>query len=279
MIIPRDVEVEPMPSMILSLNEGREFDPPYYDKARDRDLTIAFHEAGHAMLLLIFKTPFISIELDLDIKTPLLGTNPVEYVQLIGQVKTNNERREYKPLGRKKEEDHYPVEVQRRTLEIAAMYAAGHQAELILHGVNPDAYTWKDNHNDYYILSDKLQSVFGHERDIHIVQRYARHLLTKHWAAVTRIANKLYHERKVDRAQALDILKAVADEERLYKGISESPSVATATVKAAAPERASRGKANLPKSGALIRETQECSTLNISHLWNKETNKKRLVRG
>lgn len=213
------VEIEPMPSLGLSFEEWYRFEPPQHTNYFNPcdHLRCVFHEAGHVLLFLIFKIPFVSVELDPGTNTLMLGSNQVEYLQINGVVNVTHEseRKAYKKPGRKNEKEDRSQVDQWLALEFAAMYAAGHQAELILHGIKPDGYVWRDRDNDYYKLSDVLQYAFGHERHIYFVQRFARHHLTKNWALVHRIALDLWAKRKLDRKDVLDIVKTIVGEEWL----------------------------------------------------------------
>lgn len=193
---PASVAAEAFPPW-RSLGRGASWQslPPDFE-ARSTWARIAFHEAGHALL-------FAAI--GMAIRELALVPEPVAKETGIAGV-VHFARRESAPVG----DDEFGValrQVPRFAVGIAAGHLAGVMAEVILegvmlHGAVAEYSSPTDMSNAVKFLAPLCLSNAG---GMWFAQRYARSVLTHHWATVARVAEALLEHRTL-RENALHAL-------------------------------------------------------------------------
>ncbi len=139
--------------------------------------TLAFHEAGHAVVAAGFGVPLDRIE--------------VNFQRLRGAVHVD------RPACRQfAEERGGGDEARSQSLEefaavsAATIYMAGKQAELLLHEIAVEG-TLRPSDTDTIQARRVLLEAFGHDAPLWYCQRLARYLLACNWGLVTSVAEEL----------------------------------------------------------------------------------------
>lgn len=169
-----------------------------------RDLkTIAYHEAGHALL---FLANGISIlEVYLDIESDQAGEAP-------GHVRQDRQRiaelrEEMAHVKPPSDEAQKRRSDQEGILRAAAIFLAGEQAELILHGLTVDGPVYTSS-PDQRVAMGMLRDAFRHTHGVYYCQRLARAILLDLWPVVESIANALLKTGRLDSDQ---VRRVIAD--------------------------------------------------------------------
>lgn len=160
---------------------------PTPDYPRD-SRTLAFHEAGHALLCAIFRVPMTEAEID---RTGAQG----------GKVRLEARAVDDAPI---------PADALRRSaLRLAAMYQSGVVAEIIHHGLEiPDGHVLLRETSDW----DKARRVLdlggvvgSATGGLYVSQQLALWLLRSGWAVVESLAHVLLRRGTVQQYEILQV--------------------------------------------------------------------------
>lgn len=171
-----------------------------------RDLrTTAYHEAGHAVLLLAFGVPIREVCLDISSAEPnFVGGGYVAQDKVMIA-----ELREELALNRPPiDADRKQKSEQEGALWAAASYLAGEQAELILHGITVNGPVFLPS-ADQKVAKNMLREAFRHTHGIFYCQRLARAILMDLWPAAEAIANALLKAGRLDSDQVNEAVRAI----------------------------------------------------------------------
>lgn len=147
---------------------------------RDRR-TVAFHEAGHAVVAYLLRLPMLSASVDRE---------PHANGGFAGIVNMDFDK--IKASAAAVADGDIPQSVmERAAIDIATMFVAGAMAELRLHGQDANGaldLDWPDFKN----ASTVLRKVFGSDAALHLCQRLASALLFEHWDWVGCVGNSIW---------------------------------------------------------------------------------------
>ena len=160
--------------------------PPY---KRDR-LTVAYHEAGHAVLCATFSLPFIGVSVFVDDST---AEQPADTIA--GAVRLA----EYKPPPER------PEATEHDGLALAAVLVGGIQCELLLHRLPCPGWLGIAT-QDYTQARAALRLACGHELGLYFAQQLARHVLTTRWSAVAEVAGRLHEHGQIEAGEVFELL-------------------------------------------------------------------------
>ncbi len=164
---------------------------------RDRR-TIAYHEAGHAVVSYLQNLPILGARLHAE---PLDGE--------AGRVDLNLDK--IKSSAAATADKKFPQAIMEcAAINIATMYVAGVMTELRLHGVEvngPLDLDWRDFQNARTVLRD----VFGDDAPLYFCQRLASALLADNWDWVGCVGNSIWFYGPVD-VDEIGRLQVLCDE-------------------------------------------------------------------
>ncbi len=153
--------------------------------------TLAFHEAGHAIVGLFFCLPIDKAELE-------IPTNEKEVLR--GRVTLKNGSSGL-------DDSEIPLALKQKVaLELGAWYAAGLQAELLHHDLTVSGPVFPGSH-DYTNLNKALAWGFGHPQPVYYCQQLSKAILTGLWPAVESLAEALLVQHCVSVDECLEILR------------------------------------------------------------------------
>lgn len=167
------------------------------DYRRDDRRTVAYHEAGHAVLQCLLHLPMTGVEVYDQPKDGALGI-------------VNMDMAHIKALATEVSD----IEIPRSVLESAAvnlatMFVAGAMAELKLHGLEVTGWLRLDC-RDFKNARIVLCEAFGWDRPLYYCQCLATTILTEHWEWVRVVANRLETDGKISPNEIWHLAPAVS---------------------------------------------------------------------
>jgi len=154
----------------------RESFPAYQQTA----LTIAHHEAGHAVVCMFFGIPIQAARFD---------TETLSGAVELDRAGMKEERERLSSLSKKPCDE--TKTVQQAALWASAMYFAGMEAEFIFHGITHKGPVFVGT-SDQQAALEILRDAYGHTTPVYYCQRLARAILLENWRSVSAIAESLH---------------------------------------------------------------------------------------
>lgn len=154
------------------------------DYPRDDRRTVAYHEAGHAVLQHLLQLPMTGVEVYDQPKDNALGIVNMNTAHIKARA-TEVSNIEIPPSV-----------LESAAVDIATMYVAGVMAELKLHRLAVTGWLRLYCH-DFKNARTVLFEAFGSDRPLYYCQCLAISILTEHWEWVEAVANRLETEGKL----------------------------------------------------------------------------------
>lgn len=192
MAIMMNRNITPIPSYLITKVSVPVAFPDY-----ERDIeTIAYHEAGHALMFRYFRIPITEASIN---KSDISG-------KVTNRLEPSNEP--------KKDSKLLDLLMKPIALNFATVCEAGIQAELLFHDIEPAGLLQPKTSDTEKSLS-LLWKAFNHRCPLYYCQRLAREILQQNWPIVEAIATSLMKNETIDEQTINNLINTIEVQENV----------------------------------------------------------------